>query len=285
MASNTWIETLYDVYGQSYEIDKVYFEMKTDHQHLMIFQNAMHGRVMVLDGIVQTTENDEFIYHEMLTHVPILAHGNAKRVLIIGGGDGGMLREVCKHESVEHVTQVEIDQAVIDMAKEYLPKHSDGAFDDPRANIVIEDGCKFVKETNEKFDLIITDSTDPIGPGEVLFTESYYADCRSCLNEGGILVTQNGVAYYQPDEMISSAQKFNAVFNDWTFYSVAVPTYIGGVMLFGWATDNPALKSVSAEEILARFSAADIKTRYYNPGIHAASFALPQYLLDQLAEV
>lgn len=282
MTNKVWQETLYDAYGQAFDIDKVFFEMKTDHQHLMIFQNAMHGRVMVLDGIVQTTEKDEFIYHEMLTHVPMFAHGNVKRVLIIGGGDGGMLREVCKHSSVEHVTQVEIDQAVIDMAKEYLPNHSDGAYDDPRVKIVIADGCEFVKNCNEKFDVIITDSTDPIGPGEVLFTESYYADCQKSLSENGVLVTQNGVAYFQTDEMTSSATKFNALFNAWAFYSAAVPTYVGGVMVFGWASNNSALTEVTLEELDARFAKAAIKTKYYNPRIHQASFALPQYLVEEL---
>ncbi|MDH5767074.1 MAG: polyamine aminopropyltransferase, partial [Gammaproteobacteria bacterium] len=188
----TYAETLYDSYGQEFAVDKVYFENKTDHQHLVIFENAKFGRVMALDGIIQTTEADEFIYHEMLTHVPLLAHGNVKRVLIIGGGDGGMLREVCKHSSVEHITQVEIDDQVVDMCKEYLPNHSAGAYDDPRVNIVIDDGANFVRQCTDKFDVIISDSTDPIGPGDVLFTSDFYADCKQCLTEDGILVTQNG---------------------------------------------------------------------------------------------
>ena len=139
----TYSETLYDSYGQEFAVDKVYFENKTDHQHLIIFENAKFGRVMALDGIIQTTEADEFIYHEMLTHVPLMAHGNVKRVLIIGGGDGGMLREVCKHDSVKHITQVEIDAQVVDMCKEYLPNHSAGAYEDSRVNIVIDDGNVF----------------------------------------------------------------------------------------------------------------------------------------------
>ena len=146
--SRFWNETLYDAYGQQFTVDKVYFESKTEHQHLMIFHNALFGRMMVLDGIVQTTERDEFIYHEMLTHVPVLAHGAVKDVLIVGGGDGGMLREVCKHSSVERIVQVEIDQAVIDMSKEYLPNHSQGAFEDARAEIVIADGLDYVKTTD-----------------------------------------------------------------------------------------------------------------------------------------
>lgn len=280
--SRVWSETLYDAYGQSFSVDKVYFESKTEHQHLMIFHNAMFGRVMVLDGIVQTTEKDEFIYHEMLTHVPLFAHGNAKRVLIIGGGDGGILREVCKHQSVEHVTQVEIDQAVIDMAKEYLPNHSAGAFDDPRANIVIDDGMRFVNETAEKFDVIISDSTDPIGPGEVLFTSDFYESCKRCLNEGGILATQNGVVFMQTDEVTTTSDRLAELYQDSYFYGAAVPTYVGGIMTFAWATDNPAYREQSLDMIRERYQAAGIKTRYYNPAIHLAAFALPQYVLDAI---
>lgn len=280
--TNNWTETLYDAYGQSFKVDKVYFEHKTEHQHLMIFHNAMFGRVMVLDGIVQTTERDEFIYHEMLTHTPMFAHGNAKRVLIIGGGDGGILREVCKHQSVEHVTQVEIDQAVIDMAKQYLPAHSDGAFEDPRTNIVIADGIDFINSCEEKFDIIISDSTDPIGPGEVLFTSTFYAGCQRCLNEGGILVTQNGVAFMQLDEVDTTAQRLKPYFADVSFYTAAVPTYVGGVMTFAWASNQGGLREQTLDVIQQRFAAANIKTRFYNPGIHQGCFALPQYIVDSV---
>ena len=276
-------ETLYDSYGQVFAVDKVYFENKTDHQHLIIFENARFGRVMALDGIIQTTEADEFIYHEMLTHVPLMAHGNVKRVLIIGGGDGGMLREVCKHVSVEHITQVEIDGQVVDMCKQYLPNHSAGAYDDPRVNIVIDDGANFVHQCQDRFDVIISDSTDPGGPGDVLFTSDFYENCKRCLREDGILVTQNGVAYMQLDEVTTTAKRLQPYFSDQSFYCAAVPTYIGGVMTFAWASNNPALRAVPTETIAQRFAAAKATTRYYNPAIHTASFALPQYILDALA--
>lgn len=275
-----WLETLHDAYGQTFTVDKIYFESKTEHQHLMIFDNAMFGLVMVLDGVVQTTEKDEFIYHEMLTHVPLLAHGGAKRVLIIGGGDGGMLREVCRHSAVEHITQVEIDQAVIDMCREYLPNHSNGAFDDPRVNIVIEDGIKFVTETDEKFDVIISDCTDPIGPGEVLFTSTFYDGCQRCLNTGGIMVAQNGVVFMQPDEVSTTTRRLGSVFDDTTFYSAAIPTYIGGIMTFAWGSDNPAYRQLDLETLHQRYQQANLQTRYYNPEIHQAAFALPQYVLN-----
>lgn len=271
-------ETLYDSFGQSFRIDEMYFENKTDHQHLMIFHNADFGRVMVLDGVVQTTERDEFIYHEMLSHVPILAHGQAKRVLIIGGGDGGMLREVTRHASVEHVTQVEIDDQVIEMCKTYLPNHSAGAYDDPRVQIVIDDGVRYVNETQDTFDVIISDSTDPIGPGEVLFTHNFYEGCQRCLNPGGVLVTQNGVAFMQLDEVTTTATRMGQVFDQTTFYSAAVPTYVGGVMTFAWGSQNTDLLQVSHETLMARYHASGIQTRYYNPSIHRAAFALPQYI-------
>lgn len=281
---NTYSETLYDSYGQEFAVDKIYFENKTDHQHLIIFENTKFGRVMALDGIIQTTEADEFIYHEMLTHVPLMAHGNVKRVLIIGGGDGGMLREVCKHASVEHITQVEIDDQVVEMCKEYLPNHSAGAYDDSRVHIMIDDGANFVRECTDKFDVIISDSTDPIGPGDVLFTSDFYADCKKCLTDDGVLVTQNGVAYMQLDEVTTTAKRLQPYFSDQTFYSAAVPTYIGGIMTFAWASNNPVLRKVSVETIAQRFNAANITTRYYNPAIHMASFALPQYILDALQD-
>jgi len=275
-------ETLYDAISQNFRIDKMYFEQKTGHQHLMIFHNAALGRVMTLDGVVQTTEADEFIYHEMMAHVPIFAHGQAKRVLIIGGGDGGMLREVLRHEAVEHVTMVEIDSAVIDMAKQYLPKHSAGAFDDKRAHIVIADGMDYVRETEDRFDVIISDSTDPIGPGEVLFTDDFYAQCKRILNEGGVVATQNGVPFFQIDEVKNTRKRMSAHFSDQTFYSAAVPTYYGGIMTFAWGTDNAGLRQTALEDLRARYQKAGFRTRYYSPEIHQASFALPQYVQDAI---
>lgn len=275
-------ETLYDSYGQNFRIDRLFFENKTDHQHLVIFENARFGRVMALDGVIQTTEADEFIYHEMLTHVPLLAHGKAKRVLIIGGGDGGILREVCKHQSVEHITQVEIDDQVVEMCKTYLPNHSAGAYDDPRVNIVIDDGANYVKVTKARFDVIISDSTDPIGPAEVLFTEDFYGNCKRALNPDGILVTQNGVAFMQLDEVVNTALRLAPHFSDHHFYSAAVPTYIGGIMTFAWATDNHQARQLEASLLRERFATAAISTRYYNPALHLASFALPQYIIHAI---
>ncbi|MBS7661117.1 polyamine aminopropyltransferase [Pseudomonas lalucatii] len=275
-------ETLYDGYGQRFRMDRLLHEVRTEHQHLVIFENARMGRVMALDGVIQTTEADEFIYHEMLTHVPILAHGLAKRVLIIGGGDGGMLREVCRHDSVEHITMVEIDGTVVDMCKEFLPNHSSGAFEDPRLNLVIDDGMRFVATCQDKFDVIISDSTDPIGPGEVLFSENFYQACRRCLNDGGILVTQNGTPFMQLAEVQTTAGRMRGLFADWHFYMAAVPTYIGGSMTFAWGSTDAAYRKLSLEVLRQRFAGSGIVTRYYNPEIHLGAFALPQYVLHAI---
>nr|MDT0251755.1 polyamine aminopropyltransferase [Endozoicomonas sp.] len=205
-------EALTQGYGQTFSVNKMIFEHKTPHQHLVIFENERFARVMALDGIIQTTERDEFIYHEMLTHVPAFAHGNLQNALIIGGGDGGILRELVKHKTIQTITQVEIDQTVIDTCREYLPNHSHGAFDDPRLDLVIDDGMNFVSSTNRRFDLIISDCTDPVGPGEVLFSTSFYQACKDCLREGGIFVAQNGVPFFQPEELTQSSKKLQSLF-------------------------------------------------------------------------
>ncbi|MDH3670373.1 MAG: polyamine aminopropyltransferase [Gammaproteobacteria bacterium] len=275
-------ETLYPHWGQFFSIDEVLFEHKTEHQYLVIFKNAEYGRVMALDGIIQTTERDEFIYHEMLAHVPILAHGHARRVLIVGGGDGGMLREVLRHKSVEHVTQVEIDKQVIEMCKHYLPNHSQGAFDDARANIVIDDGVEYVNNSDDTFDVVISDSTDPIGPGEALYTSRFYSGCKRCLREGGVLVTQNGCTFGQLDEVTTTAKRLQSLFADYTFYSAAIPTYIGGIMAFAWATNDSSLRKTSIEVLRKRYAKSGITTRYYTPGVHQAAFALPQYVIEAI---
>jgi spermidine synthase len=232
---------------------------------------------MTLDGVVQVTEADNFIYHEMLTHVPILAHGAAKRVLIVGGGDGGMARETLRHETVEHVTMVEIDAGVVEFSKTYLPGVSAGAFEDPRLELVIADGAEFVKREGEGYDVMIVDSTDPVGPGEVLFTDTFYGHAKRRLNPGGILVTQNGVPFLQGGELTNTLRAFKALFKDWSCYLATVPTYAGGPMAFGWGTDGDA-RSTDLETLKARFAASGLETRYYTPEVHLAAFALPGYV-------
>ncbi len=282
---NWFEETLYaewrdQGYAQRFRITDLVYQEKSEHQDLVIFDTPMFGRVLALDGIIQTTENDEFIYHEMMAQVPLFGHGAAKRVLIIGGGDGGVLREVLRHKDVELACMVEIDRSVVDLCREYMPSLSAGAFDDPRCDLVIADGCKYVADTDDRFDIIIIDSTDPLGPGEVLFTEQFYADCRRCMTEGGVLVTQNGVPFTQPEEVTNSAKRLGTVFKDVSFYATVVPTYIGGTMMLGWASDNADLKSVRAEELQRRVEASGIKTRYYSADMHKAAFSLPPYVME-----
>ncbi len=280
---NRWSETLHSEFGQYFSVDNVLYHDKTEHQDLIIFENAEMGRIMALDGVVQTTERDEFIYHEMMAHVPLFSHEHAKSVLIIGGGDGGMLREVCRHTYLKNITMVEIDAGVIEFCRQYLPNHNAGAYDDPRFNLVIDDGVNFVKTTDQKFDIIISDCTDPIGPGEGLFTSAFYEGCARCLNTGGIFVAQNGVCFLQQAEAVNSQQKLSHYFADASFYQAAIPTYYGGIMTFAWATQDRALRHLTQEVIQQRFTAAGISCRYYTPAIHLASFALPQYLLDALS--
>ncbi|MCK5621533.1 MAG: polyamine aminopropyltransferase [Alphaproteobacteria bacterium] len=275
-------EALHDGLRIKIRIDKLLFDSKTEHQRLQLFESKAFGRVLTLDSVVQTTESDEFIYHEMMAHLPILAHGKAKRVLIIGGGDGGMAEEVLKHKSVERVTMVEIDAGVVEFSKQYLPNICKDAFDDPRLNLVIADGAKFVAETDERFDVAIIDSTDPIGPAEVLFTEAFYGNVKRCLNEGGIVATQNGVPFLQGDELTSTLAAFRKLFRDPTCYLATVPTYVGGPMAFGWGTDDASLRQVTEETLAERFKAAGIETRYYTPAVHKAAFALPPYIQDMI---
>lgn len=241
MADRDWsIETLHEDYRQALRIDAVHYDSNTDLQRIRVLENARFGRFMTLDGVVQTTEGDEFIYHEMMTHVPLLAHGHATRVLIIGGGDGGIAREVLRHRSVTHVTMVEIDAGVVEFCKEHLPSLSAGAFDDPRLNLVIADGAAFMRESDAEFDVIIVDSTDPIGPGEVLFTDTFYGHAQRRLRPGGILVTQNGVPFMQGDELTNTMRAFKALFGDATCYLSTIPTYAGGPMATGWGTATMA---------------------------------------------
>ena len=271
------VETLHDDFRLCLREDAVLYDSETAHQRLRVIENASFGRVLSLDDVIQTTEGDEFIYHEMMAHVPVLAHGAARRVLIIGGGDGGMAREVLRHDSIEHLTMVEIDAGVVEFSKQYLPGLSAGAFDDARLKLVIADGAAFVRDSAESFDVIIADSTDPVGPGEVLFTDSFYGHVKRRLAGGGIFVTQNGVPFLQGDELTGTMRAFRALYRDATCYLATIPTYAGGPMAFGWGTDSAA-RQVGLATLEARFAAAAIATRYYTPEVHQAAFALPGYV-------
>jgi len=270
-------ETLYPDFRQSLKIDEILYEGRTAFQDAMIFRNSRFGRVLTLDGVVQTTEGDEFCYHEMIAHVPLVAHGEARRVLIIGGGDGGVLREVLRHP-VDQAVMIELDETVVNICRDFMPGLSAGAFDNPRGDVRFMDGIKFVAETDEKFDVIIVDSTDPVGPGEVLFTQEFYAGCARCLTDRGVLVTQSGVTFMQDGETARTHRRLKSLFTDASLYISQVPTYAAGFMTFGWGCHSPEPRQTSVAEITRRVARLDLGARYYTPEIHVASFALPGYI-------
>ena len=274
-------ETLWPDWAQQIKVKEVLYRDQTEHQDLIVFESERWGRILALDGVVQTTTADEFVYHEMLVHTPILAHGDAQDVLIVGGGDGGCLREVVKHPGVVRVIQVEIDQGVIDFCRRFLPSLSDGAFENEKANVVIADGAVYASTTDERFDVVIVDSTDPQGPGAALFTETFYRDCRRMLKAGGIMVSQCGNPAMRPDELeFTQARQRAAGFTDVSYFFAAVPTYVGGSMALGWASDVPALRVVDPAELATRQIPSEL--RYYTPQIHRAAFAHPAWLQRRL---
>ncbi len=265
----------------SLSVDRAIFTGETPFQKVEVFENRAFGRVLALDGIVQTTERDEFAYHEMLVHPPMFAHGAVKRVLVIGGGDGGAIEETLKHP-VESVAMVEIDAEVIELCRAHLPTVCGAAFDDPRLDLVIGDGVRYVAETENRFDLILVDSTEPVGPGKVLFETPFYKSCRRCLAPGGILITQNAVPFLQRDVARNACARLKPLFRDVTLYLAAVPSFVGGFMAFAWASDEPAHRTVDRDALAARIDAAGIAMRYYTADVHQAAFALPPYIADSL---
>lgn len=278
--SEWYVDTYDPDWGARIRIDKVLYRNRTDFQDLIIFENPVFGRVLGLDGVVQTTLLDEHIYHECMAHAPVIGHGDAHNVLIIGGGDGGVLREILKHRTVESVTMVEIDRTVIDLCLEYMPSLSAGAFDDPRSNLIIGDGLAFVQETDQRFDLIIVDSSDPIGPSEALFTEAFYQDCKRCLKPGGVLTQQATYQIIRYQELAQHRAKMAPAFDAVTFFHMAVPSYPGGDLSVAWASDDAAKSTAPMADIESRFKASGISTRFYTPAMHQAIFALPREFPD-----
>jgi spermidine synthase len=284
MAKKRWIaETLFDPEGfrMTFEVEKVLYEVQTKHQHLVLFRHKFFGKVLMLDGATQVTSKDEFIYHEMMTHVPIFAHGNAREVLIVGGGDCGIAEEVLKHKSIRRVTQVEIDASVVEFSKEHFPEFTRPVLSDKRFELIIDDGMNYVAKTDRRFDVIIVDSTDPQGPGKVLFSQRFYTACKRCMAKGGVMVTQNGVPIYQPQELTKGIAKFRRLFKDGTCYVAAIPTYVGGHMAMGWATDDTTLRRLPESTIAARYGRAGrFRTKYWSPATHKAAFALPRFIQE-----
>lgn len=274
-------ETLYQGISIHYENLETFYHEKNDLQDVVLFNNPIFGKMLMLDGVTQVTLADEFIYHEMMAHVPLFSHPNPRTVLIIGGGDGGIAREVLRHKNIDKAVMIEIDADVVEFSKKHLPEVSNGVFENLRLDLRIEDGALYVANTNDKFDVIIVDSTDPFGPGEVLFSKEFYQNCAKCLTPDGILVTQNGVPFMQADELKKSVTFFREIFNHGSCYRATIPTYAFGEMAMGWAT-NYDYNTLALEVIAGHFEKSGLEMRYYTPEIHKASFAHPVYLKNIL---
>jgi spermidine synthase len=286
MPTDSWInETLYPEWGQRFMVKRELARVQSDFQDIVVFESYTHGRVLVLDGCIQITEGDEFVYQEMLTHVPMLAHGDAKRVLIIGAGDGGVLRRVLQHKNVERAVMVEIDGEVIRLSKEFLPDIAGDAWNDPRAEVLVADGIDYVRKAEAgSFDVVIVDSTDPIGVGEVLFTDEFYSNVARLLSDKGVIVNQCGVPAMQAEELRDTSIRRAKSFADIYAYVAAVPTYVGGFMTLGWSAKDASLRQVDTATIRARAEAAGIlgQTQYWTPEIHTGAFNLPPYISKHL---
>jgi len=265
------------------KIDRHVYSAQSEYQRIDIFDSPEFGRFLVIDGFMMLTEKDEFIYHEMITHVPMAVHPNVRNVLIIGAGDGGVVRELTRYQEIEHIDLVEIDPVVVEVSKKYLPQTA-CRFDDPRLTIHYEDGVKYVRSKKDIYDLIIVDSTDPIGPGEGLFTKEFYGSCYKALKDDGIMVNQHESPYYayNAQAMIRAHKRIVESFPISKVYQVHIPTYPSGHWLFGFASK----KYHPVHDLQADlWNQRQLKTKYYNTRLHIGSFALPNYVEDQLKNV
>ena len=280
-----FVESLYPGQAfQGFHFDEILYQTQTPFQSIAIYRAPGLGRVLVLDGIIQTTEADEFIYHEMLAHVPLYAVPAPQTVMIVGGGDGGSLREVLKHP-IERVDLVEIDIKVIESSRLHLPTLNDGgkSFDDPRVNMVIEDAFKYMKEHRGEYDVIIVDSTDPVGMAEALYSDEFYRLCRDSLSPQGALSAQDGVVFFQRNEAARTVAALRNLGLHAGAYIAAVPTYYGGNMTFGIAGRHVDVLTPDVTKLRQRFSTLQGETRHYSPEVHAASFVLPRWI-NELVE-
>jgi len=266
---NTFRETLYSDHGQTLFIDKVLYRGRTKYQDVVIFTNPTFGKVFILDGVVQFTERDNHIYHEMLAHVPLMIHPAPKNVLIVGGGDGGTLKEVLKHP-IHSAVLAELDASVIDLSRKYFPEVSGSAFTDERASLVVGDGAAYVMQTKNLFDVIIIDSTDPIGPGEVLFSDEFYHHCRTRLRPGGIVSVQSGIPFYRSRELAQTLDRLARRFGSAKPFLAPVPTYAQGLLALIVAGDvHPFCPPMDVLD--RRFG--ELETAYYSPIVHHAAFS------------
>ena len=257
--------------AMTYKVKETLVRRKTEFQDLAILDTEAFGRMLVLDGIVQTTIKDEYVYHEMISHIPLFTHPNPKKVLVVGGGDGGAIREVLKHPSVEKAVLCEIDGVVVEECKKFLPEIS-CALDDPRCEVFIGDGIKYVHEHKNEFDVIIVDSTDPFGAAEGLFGGSFYKEIFECLTEDGIFIAQTETPFYLPEVVKSVFNDAKAVFPVTKLFMAAIPTYPSGYWSFTVGSKKYDPENATLENTI------DIATKYYTKKLHKACFTLPKYV-------
>lgn len=268
--------------GLTIKVKNEIYSEKTKYQDIAFFDSYDFGRFFTLDGYMMVNEKDEFIYHEMITHVPLAVNPQIKKVLVIGGGDGGTIRELTRYSHIELIHHVEIDERVVELCKQYLPQTA-CKLEDERVKAFYTDGVEFVKDKENFYDLILVDSTDPIGPGEGLFTKEFYNNCYKALNENGILVNQHESPYFPntAKEMKKAHTKLRDIFEICKVYQFHMPTYASGHWLFGFASKKfDPIKDHKKEE----WEKFGIKTKYYNSMLHEGAFALPNYVIDLLNE-
>lgn len=265
-------------FAVQYETKKILFSGRSDFQKVEIAETLGHGKMLLNDDLVMVTERDEFIYHEMMAHVPLFVHPNPKKVLVIGGGDGGTAREVLRHQNVEKCVMVEIDKMVVDACREFLPLTS-CELDNPRLELIIGDGVQYMKESREEFDVILIDSTDPIGPATPLFGEDFYRDVSARLSPQGIVVAQGESPFYEVPMQKKLLQVVQNIFPIRTYLNFSNLTYPGGLWSFLYASKElHPLKDFKRQKL----QNSELTFRYYNEGIHQASFQLPQFMKDNL---
>ncbi len=267
----------------SIRVNRQLYSGKSDFQRIDVFESPEFGRFLTLDGYMMLTEKDEFIYHEMITHVPMAVHPHVRNVLVIGGGDGGAVRELTRCHDIERIDMVEIDRLVVEVCREYLPQTS-CKLDDPRVHIYYEDGLRFVRFKENAYDLIIVDSTDPFGPGEGLFTREFYGSCHKALREDGILINQHESPFYPDDAHACQRAHRNIVgtFPIAKVYQAHIPTYPSGHWLFGFASKKyHPLRDLDEQ----RWNERGLKCRYYTTMLHKGAFYIPAYVEQLLKDV
>lgn len=267
----------------SVKVDQQLYSAKSEFQRIDVFSSKEFGRFLTLDGYMMLTEKDEFIYHEMITHVPLAVHPNVRDVLVIGAGDGGVARELARYDFIRRIDLVEIDEQVVEVCKNYLPQTACG-FDDPRVHVIYQDGMKFVRKHEDEYDLIIVDSTDPFGPGEGLFTKEFYGSCYKALRADGIMVNQHESPFYEGDAaaMKRAHKRIVDSFPISRVYQAHIPTYPSGHWLFGFASK----RYHPVEQLRADWwNGLGLKTRYYNTNLHKGAFYLPNYVEEMLRDV